>query len=367
MAFFSKAAATVAGFAAGAALADKVGSIVSQTQQAFNKTQFGDVAGAASAAGYKPITKFKTNDFGDSPSALAAQASKDALTRQDVYEVFTYPQDIGKYFIKFSFVSYYKEAALKVTKDEPTMVVIFPIPSNLNENFSVTYNDAKLGPVMGTAFAGGAKVLEGQIKSGGSVESLGNQISEAFGSTGRVVGESVYAAARDTLITNETLKANVDKATGLVPNPHLAAIFQDLSLRTHSFTFRFSPKNKQESDLLKKIIKTMKRRMLPGTGLSSEASTGPLFSFPDVVNISFGPKDIEPYKIQKSVLESMTVNYAPNGTPAFFKDGSPTDIEIGLTFKEIRVVTRNDYGDNNDRYDTTLSPSLGNVIPGSGA
>jgi hypothetical protein len=117
--------------------------------------------------------------------------------------------------------------------------------------------------------------------------------------------------------------------------------------------------------LLKKIIKTIKRRMLPGTGLSAEASTGPLFSFPDVVNISFGPKDIEPYKIQKSVLESMTVNYAPNGTPAFFKDGSPTDIEIGLNFKEIRVVTRNDYED--ERYDRTVSPSLGNVMPGSGA
>jgi hypothetical protein len=362
MAFFSKAAATVAGFAAGAALANKVGSIVSQTQQSYNKTQFGDVAGAASAAGYKPITKFKNNDFGNSPSALAAQVSKDALNRKDELQVLTYPQDIGKYFIKFSFVSYHKEAALKVATDEPTVVVVFPIPSSLNENFSVTYNDAKLGPVIGTAFAGATKGMEGTIGLGGQV---GGAITGAFGAVGNSLTESAYVLARDNLITNETLKANVDKATGLVPNPHLAAIFQDLTLRTHSFTFRFSPKNQQESDLLKKIIKTIKRRMLPGTGLSAEASTGPLFSFPDVVNISFGPKDIEPYKIQKSVLESMTVNYAPNGTPAFFKDGSPTDIEIGLNFKEIRVVTRNDYED--ERYDRTVSPSLGNVMPGSGA
>ena len=84
MAFFSKAAATVAGFAAGAALANKIGGIVSQTQQAFNKTQFGDVAGAASAAGYKPITKFKTNDFPNSPSSLAAQSSElESLIRKE--------------------------------------------------------------------------------------------------------------------------------------------------------------------------------------------------------------------------------------------------------------------------------------------
>ena len=55
MAFFSKAAATVAGFAAGAALANKIGGIVSQTQQAFNKSKFGDVAGAASAPTSCPL------------------------------------------------------------------------------------------------------------------------------------------------------------------------------------------------------------------------------------------------------------------------------------------------------------------------
>jgi hypothetical protein len=360
MAFFSKAAATVAGFAAGAALANKIGGIVSQTQQAFNKTQFGDVAGAASAAGYKPITKFKANDFPNSPSALAAQSSRESLQNRDVFEVLTYPQDIGKYFIKFSFQSYVKEAALKIAKDEPTFVVIFPIPTNLNENFSVSYNDAKLGPVLGAAVQTVTNVAMGQQAL------MSKDTGASAADAAYVVGRSAAIKGGEKLgISGETLSANIDKATGVVPNPHLAAIFQDIGLRTHSFTFRFSPKNKQEADLLKKIIKTIKRRMLPGTARSAESSTGPLFSFPDVVDISFGPEKDAPYFIQRSVLESMTVNYAPNGTPAFFKDGSPTDIEIGLNFKEIRVVTRNDYKD--QRQDTTLSPALGNVIPGGGA
>jgi len=339
MAFFSKAAATVAGFAAGAALANKIGGIVSQTQQAFNKTQFGDVAGAASAAGYKPITKFKTNDFPNSPSALAAQSSQESLTRKDVFEVLTFPTDIGKYFIKFSFQSYVKEAALKNAKDEPTVVVIFPIPTNLNENFSVTYNDAKLGPVIGAAVQTATNMVGGQ---GVNSQEIGALAKDTAALAAKSVAQKVGVGMG---ISAETMSANLDKATGFVPNPHLAAIFQDIGLRTHSFTFRFSPKNKQEADLLKKIVKTMKRRMLPGTARSSESSTGPLFSFPDIVDISFGPEKDAPYFIQRSVLESMTVNYAPNGTPAFFKDGSPTDVEIGLNFKEIRVVTRNDYTD----------------------
>jgi len=358
MAFFSKAAATVAGFAAGAVLADKIGGIVSQTQQAFNKTKFGDVAGAASAAGYKPITKFKTNAFPNSPSALAAQSSQESLKNKDVFEVLTYPQDIGKYFIKFSFQSYVKEAALKLAKDEPTVVVIFPIPSTLNENFSVSYNDAKLGPITG-ALAEGAKKGAAEA-GGGAMSQLGGALKGAASTGIKEIGAGAYAAGVSK-ISNETIRANIDKATGIVPNPHLAAIFQDIGLREHSFTFRFSPKSKQEADLLKKIVKTIKRRMLPGTGLSSEASTGPLFSFPDVVDISFGPKGSEPYKIQRCVCTSMTVKYAPNGTPSFFKDGSPTDIEIGLNFKEVRVVTRKDYEDETN--DKTVSPSTNKPVP----
>jgi hypothetical protein len=355
MAFFSKAAATVAGFAAGAALANKIGGIVSQTQQAFNKTQFGDVAGAASAAGYKPITKFKTNDFPNSPNVLAAQSSQESLTNKDVFEVLTYPQDIGKYFIKFSFQSYVKEAALKIAKDEPTVVVIFPIPSNLNENFSVSYNDAKLGPITGAAVDSVKNLMSGNLSM--------NQAGVTAAEAGAVLMRERAAGGLNigkVKISGETLTANIDKATGVVPNPHLAAIFQDIGLRTHTFTFRFSPKNKQEADLLKKIVKTIKRRMLPGTGRSGESSTGPLFSFPDIVDISFGPEKDAPYFIQRSVLESMTVNYAPNGTPAFFKDGSPTDIEIGLNFKEIRVVTRNDYNDK--KQDKTVSPAPPNDL-----
>lgn len=354
MAFFSKATATVAGFAAGAALANKVGSIVSQTQQAYNKTQFGDVAGAASAAGFMPVTKFKKNDFQGSPSALAAQSAQKALTsKNETFEMLTYPEDIGKYFIKFSFYEYSRKEALDVSKDLATAVVIFPIPTNLNENFSLTYNNAKLGPVIGAGIETVTKMIQGGVSSidMNTLRDLGTTVSGALGVGAREAIKSVKGG--------ETLLNNYNLFAGTTPNPHLAAIFEDIGLRNHSFTFRFSPKNSGESETLKKIIRKLKRRMLPGTDGASQSSTGPLFSFPDVVDISFGPKDIEPYLIKRSVLESMTVNYAPNGTPAFFKDGSPTDIEIGLNFKEVRVVTRLDYEDKPNNTTTSPAPVAG--------
>lgn len=346
MASFSKAAAVVAGFAAGAAVANKISNLVSGPQQAFNKLKFGDVTGKASKAGFKPITKFKKNDFPNSPSTFAAQATSRENADRENFEVLTYPADIGKYFVKFSFISYVKEAALKLSKDEPTLVVVLPIPSNLTENFSVSYNDAKLGPIAGPIVEG---ATQGAAKAASEGKGAGGQVVGAAVGAGKAAGSnlgaSAYVLAREKVQkSSETLGANLDRATGVVPNPHLAAIFQDIGLREHSFSFRFSPNNSKENETLKKIIKKVKRRMLPGTG-AGDGQTGPLFSFPDVVDISFGPKDELPYKIKRCVMTSMAVNYAPNGLPSFFKDGNPTDVEITMSFKEIRTFTREDLQD----------------------
>lgn len=328
MEILSKAAATVANFSTGTSLSNKVNNLVSQVDQAFNKLKFGDVTGAASAAGFKAVTKFKPNDFPSNPSKFSSDATKAALLEPDKFQVLTYPEDIGKYFIKLSFLSYNKEEAMSIAKDSPTLVVVLPIPSSLNDNFSVSYNDAKLGSVLGSIVETGKNVLQGK-------QDLMSKETAATLTGAAAVG----ARGQVAKLGGESLLANIDKATGAVPNPHLAAIFQDVGLREHSFSFRFSPKNSKETNTLQNLIKSIKTRILPGTA-GGGTKTGPLFTFPDVVDISFGPKEMVPYFFERCVVTSFAVNYAPNGTPSFYKDGFSTDIELSMTFKEIRVITR---------------------------
>lgn len=357
MAILSKAAATVAGFAAGAAIADKVSNIVSETTQAFNKLKLGNVSGSASLSGLQPVTKFKMNAFPNDPSRFAKESTQKLIEQPNKFTVFTYPQDIGKYFIKFSFKEYQRLIALERVKNIPTIVVVFPIPTSLNDNFSVSYQDAKLGPIAGALMEGAAR---GAAQAGGGVMSqLGGAVSGAAKTGASNVVEGGYAFARQK-ITNETLAANLDKATGIVPNPHLAAIFQDVGLREHSFSFRFSPKNSNESKLLKNIIRNIKSRMLPGS--LGDSSTGPLFTFPDTVDISFGPKEQIPYKFKECVMTSFNVNYSPNGTPSFFKDGNPTDIEISMSFKETKIFTREDFNKDKDEQISSSQTTFSDVL-----
>ena len=43
-------------------------------------------------------------------------------------------------------------------------------------------------------------------------------------------------------------------------------------------------------------------------------------------------------KVKESVLTSVDVNYAPNGIWSAHADGSPTQINLTLSFKEIALI-----------------------------
>ena len=125
----------------------------------------------------------------------------------------------------------------------------------------------------------------------------------------------------------------VSNELGASVNPHMAVIFDGIDFRTHSFSFKLYPRSEKESDALKKIISTLRRRMLPSVVHSH------FFGYPDKVKITISPKS--PYPFLECVLQSMSVNYSPNG-PAFFKGdkGNPVGVDLTLNFKEIVIFTR---------------------------
>ena len=158
----------------------------------------------------------------------------------------------------------------------------------------------------------------------------------------------------------ETAGAVSSMLSGAAPNPKIATIFSNINMRSHSFSYKFSPKSLKEVNDLRKIIYELKKRMLPGMSNDGNA----LFTFPDVCNIEFGQggKSLnKPYKILECVMESIDVNYAPSGSPAFFKDGDAVLIEISMQFKETAPFTRTELGEFKDT--TGVIPLSGISVP----
>jgi len=239
-----------------------------------------------------------------------------------------YPNNLGKYFIMFTFKQYYRENQIFARGENIQCTIALPIPSDLNEKFSVSYNDKSLG-LLGILQEAG--VMSAVASGNVDTEKIAHNMALQAGKAGNIAG----ALAAASSLISDSAEAAVSRATGTIMNPYAALQFQGVGLRKHSFKFRMSPNSKSEADTLKKIILEFKRRMHP-------EKVDMRLNYPDVCTIQFATENM-PYSFKNCYLEGLTVNYAPSGVPSFLKDGQFTsEVEISLDFGEIEIVTRND-------------------------
>lgn len=141
----------------------------------------------------------------------------------------------------------------------------------------------------------------------------------------------------------------IQAGLGLAVNNHLSVGYKGpTGFRDHTFSFKFFPKNPDESENVRKILEDFQNGSTPrktktyeGAGMSASA----FFQFPRHYEIEFLNNGIEnPYlhQIKPSVITSMQTNYDPLSFVSFHKDGSPVQIDLTLTFKELELVTSGD-------------------------
>ena len=140
----------------------------------------------------------------------------------------------------------------------------------------------------------------------------------------------------------------LSRASGSVLNPNLELLFQAPTLRTFQFQFKMSPRNKEEADTVKKIIRTFKRRMA-----AKKDNDGLFLKAPNVFKIKY----LKGMNIHKSInlikvcaLLNFAVDYTPNGTYMTFGGGENGDEEasmvtynLAMTFQEIEPIYESDY------------------------
>jgi len=148
------------------------------------------------------------------------------------------------------------------------------------------------------------------------------------------------ASGAASAIDSPIAKLGLNKA-GKAINPMNQLVFDGIDFRSFQMTFQFTPKSAAESSQIQKIIQTFRSHAAPEI---SSGSGGMLFTVPDSWIIQFiqvGQGE-NPWvnKVKESVLEHIDVNYSPNGIWSTHPDGSPTQINLTLSFKEIQLVDR---------------------------
>lgn len=291
-------------------------------------------------------------------SGVAAVQFADAYAVQSEYaqqyqESLTFPNDLvltnETPYITFKFENYKKRSIYETVRTETVDrngTIRLPIPRNLQDSFSVTYSQENLGPGVGAATnailegrdAGAAAGAVGALQvPGGLALQFGEAVLRraAGAQNPGLLGQAAGIAAE---YGGSAFNA-VQSVSGVTPNPFQTILFKNPNFKKHQFSWSFVPKEQSESEKLRKIVETFQYHMLPG--ISKTASI--FFTYPGIVRIFLNPNTNYLYKFKPCVVESFSVNYAPNG-PAFYrKTTAPAALTVNITFQEVELWTKNDF------------------------
>ena len=235
-------------------------------------------------------------------------------------------------------------------------MIELPIPQELTDSNSVTWGEDRINALEMAAL----EVAQGVMATSGIGENAANLANAAVtalntgisipgldSDTQGAVRAAISGAAVGALGSNVSAKSVISRSTGQIMNNNLELLFQGVNLRSFPFTVTFSPRDPSESRMVKDIIRRLKQSMAPKVGDMAAGAAGGIFlKSPDVFQLKY-LKDGHDHPFLNSfklaALTGMTVNYTNAGTYASYEDGTPVNLRMSLTFKELNPIYAEDY------------------------
>jgi hypothetical protein len=204
--------------------------------------------------------------------------------------------------------------------------ILLAVNERPSVQYQVEYKSQDMGTLAGLIAGGTSAIDSGFMDAGGeaaramllNVAQIPSGIAQAMGS-------------------DFDFKAMASVGTGTAMNPFREQIFQNVQTRTFNFDYKFLPRSETEAQAVQRIIRMFKFHMHP------ELSGGGLFYiYPSEFNIVYyykGKENPHINKISTCVLQTMNVDYGGQQFGSFY-DGSPTEVNMRLSFVELEVLTK---------------------------
>lgn len=298
------------------------------------------------------------NMFKAPVSTQKINSNLDNLTSFDVLQ---FPADRPKYYLSMQIANYSRQSLLQLGTLTPRETIILPLPTQLIDAQGVSYQETSLGAFGAAvqAVTNDGSIMKNTIDATNQLVTEGN-LSGAFnkgvellkdaaaqGKNASLAGAAQGAAgigANYALGESDATRA-VAGVLGYSPNQFFTILLKGPQYKKHQFSWKFSPRNEQESRNLRLIIQKLNNYMAPGLRLS-----GAIFAFPQIFQLAFMPNSSYMFKFKPAVLESFTVNYAGSGIPAFYRASlatnnlnAPESIEIVCSFMELEYWIAGDF------------------------
>lgn len=176
-------------------------------------------------------------------------------------------------------------------------------------------------------------------------EGLGGAVRDSNGMTIPGVGSTVANYGVSQALRTPGIGEAISKTSGTAANPKKEQLFKQVDFRTFSYTYQFFPKSAEESRNVQNIIRLFKLHMHPEF---KQDSANFMYLYPSEFDIFYyhnGKENLNIHRHTSCVLTDMSIMYSPQGVFTSFPDGSPTQINMTLTFKELGILTKENIQD----------------------
>ena len=236
--------------------------------------------------------------------------------------------------------------------------VLLQIPSQVQDGNSVNYGESEMNSVVGAVLQGAQdapKALAKGVMQGNPIAAFkdtGDALKEAYKASGlnlentqalfnAKIATSVVGAFGANVSVNQLLA----RQEGQVFNPNMELLFNGPTLRNFRFSFKMTPRSREEAEQCKLIIRTMKMNMAPKV-TSGRGGQSLFLNTPNVFQLRYKTgRNNHPFlhKFKQCFLTDISVNYTGEGVYATYENREPVSMIMDLTFKELEPIYDQDY------------------------
>jgi len=231
------------------------------------------------------------------------------------------------------------DSKVQTTKRITDSIALY-LPASVRDTTTAEYEN------MSTGLVGmfGAKIID-------FAKNFTNKDFDAAAAEGLLAGTDFMtevakrsgAAFVDALAGSDSSLALLNRALGQADNPFMEVLFTSMGVREFTYNFNFAPRNSDETIEVQQIIQLFRFHMAP----EMQQANSRYLTLPSEFDIHYmfkgkdgnGKENDYFNRIATCVCTSVDVNYTPNGVRSF-EDGSPTQIQMGLTFRETEILTK---------------------------
>ena len=217
--------------------------------------------------------------------------------------------------------------------------VILPIPGGISDANSVDWGGGDTMNPMDAALSGAAMNIINRGGDGVSDATAGAKaaLEGSSGELKRAVSSAFAGAAAG--VEGQVLS----RTTGEVLNPNMELLFKGPSLRPFTFAFKLAPRSSKEAETVIAILRFFKQGMAP-----IKSSSNLFLKSPNTFKLCYYHRG-QPHrflnKFKECALQSVALEYTPDGNYATYEDGVMTAYNMTLTFNELEPIFSNDYND----------------------